>query len=222
MIDFIIDLEKKAIENYKKQKNYEVTFEVVKDQFKKTQFKHLVKNVKLGEGSIINGNTFVIPFFGENHLIKHPEVEITREDKKPVSLAAKILLLRYILNIIDKPLSGELISYKHIPGAFNYYPVFTKKNITPILMKYKNIDDLKKACFSLKGKEVSYGDFSYEFNVFPKTPITLIYYKGDDEFLPSLDFLFDNTIQYIFSQEDVVVLTNLLSKRILYPPEVKK
>ncbi len=199
-----------------KQKNYELTFEIVKDQFKNTKFKYLVKNVKIGKGSIVKGNTFVIPFFGINHYIKHPECKIVREDNKPVSLSAKILLLRYILNIIDKPLSGELISYKNLPGAFNYYPVFSQKNIQPLLLKYKNIESLKEACLKLKGKEREYGDFSYEFDVLPMVPIILIYYKGDEEFPQSLDFLYDETIQYIFSQEDVVVLTNLLSKRILY------
>ncbi len=202
--------------DYKKQKNYEVTYEIVKDQFKKNQFKHLLTNVKIGGGTVIKGNTFVIPFFGINHFVKHPECEISREDEKPVSLAAKILVLRYILNMVDKPLTGELISYKNIPGAFNYYPVFASKNIDPILAKYKDLESLKEACLKLKGKQLEIGDFSYEFDVFPKVPITIIYYKGDEDFPPSLDFLFDKLIQYIFSQEDVVVLCNLLSKRILY------
>ncbi len=202
--------------DYKKQKNYEVTYEIVKDQFKKNQFKHLLTNVKIGGGTVIKGNIFVIPFFGINHFVKHPECEISREDEKPVSLAAKILVLRYILNMVDKPLTGELISYKNIPGAFNYYPVFASKNIDPILAKYKDLESLKEACLKLKGKQLEIGDFSYEFDVFPKVPITIIYYKGDEDFPPSLDFLFDKLIQYIFSQEDVVVLCNLLSKRILY------
>ena len=202
--------------NYKKQKNYEVTYENVKNEFKNTQFKHLIKNVKSGGGSIKNGNIFVIPFFNINHYIKHPEGDITREDKKPVSLAGKILLFRYILNIVDRPLSGELINYKNIPGAFNYYPVFASKNINPILQKFNDLESLKNACTKLSGKQLDIGDFSYEFNVFPKCPITLIYYKGDEDFPPSLDFLFDDLIKYIFSPEDIVVLCNLLSKRIIF------
>ncbi len=200
----------------KKQKNYELAFDIEKDRFRKTQFKHLVKNVKIGNGKIVKGNTFVIPFFGIEHFIKHPECEITREDSKPVSLSAKILLLRYILNILDKPLSGELISYKNLPGAFNYYSVYYNKNLKPILENFKNIKELKEKVLKIKGKEENLGDFSYKFDVLPNVPIFLIYYRGDDEFPPSIDFLFDSTIKYIYSPEDVAVLSNLLSKRIIF------
>jgi len=50
------------------------------------------------------------------------------------------------------------------------------------------------------------GDMGLKISVFPKVPLTLILWSGDEDFPPDLNILFDATIKEFLSTEDVAVL----------------
>jgi len=58
-------------------------------------------------------------------------------------------------------------------------------------------------------------DVGFEFKVFPKVPLQLILWEGDDEFPPEASILFDETIGEILSPEDVAWLSGMLVYRLI-------
>ncbi len=207
----------------KKQKSYEIAFSIAVEKIKKVPIRDLIHKIKLSGGKILDINddnsvfTFELQFFNHIYNISFPDFNFSSETEKVISLVTRIIILHYIEKInTNLQLSGELVSYKYIPGAFNYYPVFSKKAIVPILKEQPDIKKLKNVAEKIEANEVKMGDYSFEVNVFPKIKITVIFYEGDEDFESSLDFLFDSTIKDILSLEDIVVISQMLSKRIIF------
>ena len=65
-----------------------------------------------------------------------------------------------------------------------------------------------KAGKKLGGKKMEMGDSSITFHPFPKIPITLILWKGDEEFSPQGTILFDSSIKNFLGGEDIAFLTD--------------
>jgi hypothetical protein len=207
----------------KKQKSYEIAYDIVVDNLRKISFSELLDKIKYSGGNILSLNMeketvkFNILFMEKEYAINFPEFTFTSKQEKIISLVTKIIILHYIEKTDPfLKLTGELVSYKHIPGAFNYYPVFQKKAILPILSKNIDIQRLQKVCKILNGIKIDLGDFSFKIKIFPKIDITVIFWSGDEDFDSSLDFLFDKAIEHMLSLEDIVVVSQMLSKRILF------
>ncbi len=205
----------------KKQKSYEVAYNLAVESLRKLSFSEMLDKIKFSGCNILKANEssidFKIRLFNEIYKICYPEFQFSSENLKVVSLATKIMILHYIEKT-DPFLknTGELVSYKHIPGAFNYYPVFQKKVILPLLDKYKKTEDIENLCKKLNAEKIEMGDFAFKIKAFPKIDIVVIFYEGDEEFSSTLDFLFDSSIKDMLSLEDIVVLSQMLSKRMLF------
>ena len=70
----------------------------------------------------------------------------------------------------------------------------------------------------LGGRKADYGDVAVTINTFRQTPITLVLWKGDKEFAPEGNVLFDSTISDYLPVEDIIVLSEttvrILIKRL--------
>jgi len=58
------------------------------------------------------------------------------------------------------------------------------------------------------------GDMGYDFNLFPKISLRLLWYAPDEEFPPSATVLLPENILSFFSVEDTVVLSESLIARL--------
>jgi hypothetical protein len=59
----------------------------------------------------------------------------------------------------------------------------------------------------------NHGDFSVVVKALPLVPVALILWKGDEEFPPEGNILFDRTISDILSAEDIAWLSGM----VVYP-----
>ena len=207
----------------KKQKSFETAFNLAVKNLKNLDFNTLLEKINLSGGEIFSSDKnrneikFKISLFNHSYIIKYPDFEFTSPTEKVISLVTKIIILHYIeRSKSDIKETNELVSYKHIPGAFNYYPVFQKKAIIPILNRELNITVLENVSKKLNAIKKELGDYSFEVETFPNIKITVIFYEGDEDFGNSLDFLFDSSIEKRLSLEDIVVISQMLSKRLLF------
>jgi hypothetical protein len=65
------------------------------------------------------------------------------------------------------------------------------------------------------GRPVEPGDAGFEFQLFPKVPVRLIFYAGDAEFAPEANILFDRSIGGMLSPEDIAWLSGMLVYRLI-------
>jgi hypothetical protein len=135
----------------------------------------------------------------------------------PAKDFVSILLLHYLEQKLKglPSLAGEWISFKELESGEAYYPAFRKRAIEPILRKYGSIPE---GVFSVLdkgiGKKISQADAAVAVEAFVGVPIIVEIWKGDDEFGPEANMLFDRSISRVFCTEDVAVLGGFVAKYV--------
>lgn len=131
----------------------------------------------------------------------------------PAKTHLAILLLHYLRKKIEglPPLTGEWISFKELQGGEIYYSAFKKRVIDTLLRKTKDTPEVLTALkkrFTTGDDKVA--DVNVVIEVCEAVSFLLTYWKGDDEFGPEVNVLFDKNIKDIFCTEDVVVLSDVV------------
>ena len=135
----------------------------------------------------------------------------------PAKATTGILLLHFLIKKIHgmPPANGEWISFKELTGGEGYYPTFKKRVLDVIRKKY---GENPEAIFGLeerfRAKREETGDASVVFNAFEGVPVLVTLWRGDDEFGPECNLLFDKSVARIFCTEDIVVLSEIVAHNI--------
>ena len=151
----------------------------------------------------------VFPFFVRKVRIGYPEGTVAYDEGADVlSAQEQGLILHYLLGVNHVSLTGELITFREIPSGEFYYQPFLTRSHVPLVNTFGSDHELfLKAGKKLGGKAMGIGDASMTFHPFPKIPITLILWKGDEEFSPVGNILYDSSIKNFLHVEDIAFLT---------------
>ncbi len=162
--------------------------------------------------------TLAVKFFSD-------EYSVDVDNRKLMSLSCNIpakdfvsiLILHYLQRKIKglPDLAGEWISFKELESGETYYPAFHKRAIEPLLKKYgHNPQGIFANLDEGIARKINQADAAVEVEAFLGVPILVKLWKGDDEFGPEANMLFDRSICRIFCTEDVAVLAGFVAKYI--------
>ncbi|MBL7129938.1 MAG: DUF3786 domain-containing protein [Candidatus Omnitrophica bacterium] len=135
----------------------------------------------------------------------------------PTKEYLSIIILHYLTKKIEglPVVSGEWIDFRQLDGGQGYYPNFRKRVIESIKRKYgSNPDTLLNLSERFNVKRVQLADVSIVVEVFDNVPILIELWKGDEEFGPEANVLFDKSIKDILCTEDIVVLAGFVASNI--------
>ncbi len=173
-------------------------------------------------GAEFNGekSVFTLRYINEVYTVSYPDGEVSfagRQEAVPV--AAKVVLLHYLLTASGQPLAGQLISFKEIPGGMIYLQPFNGRVLGGFKAIFgKNAGLLSKVGEKLGGHIAKYGDTAVTLDILPRVPVTYVIWEGDEEFPANATVLFDATAQYYLPTEDLVVAAaagaSLLNKTV--------
>ncbi|HBB18763.1 MAG TPA: hypothetical protein DCZ97_17830 [Syntrophus sp. (in: bacteria)] len=107
---------------------------------------------------------------------------------------SRLSILRYLVHAIDLPLSGRLVRPADLPGG----DIFTKgTHIIPLDRAAAYFSNHSSEFLivgqSLGGTQGDYGDISLNILSFPRVPVVLILWLGDEEFPSTASLLFDSS-----------------------------
>jgi hypothetical protein len=164
-------------------------------------------------------SAFRIPFLGREYRVSYSAFEFVPEGETPpgkeVPLQEQVLILHYVMAPAAS-LSGNWVAYREIPGATFYFSAFVKRAVDPLKKMFgRNAALLEKHAKALGGIPIDAGDMGYEFRLFPKVPIQLILWEGDEEFPAEANILFDESIGDLLSPEDIAWLAGMLVYRLM-------
>ena len=71
------------------------------------------------------------------------------------------------------------------------------------------------AAAALGGQPADYGDVAVTVSGFPRVPVTVVLWRGDEEFPPDGNMLFDGSVMDYLCTEDVNVLSESLAHRLV-------
>lgn len=170
-------------------------------QAKKGEFK-FTGNPQKGE--------IVIPSFNSKIKVSWPSMEMSLPEDLD-SFALKVLALRYIAMSDGTPVSMEWVPYRDLPGGSFYAATLVPTVEEPLASVFgKKEGTIVKAAEALGGRRAFYGNEAYVFHMFPRIPILLIVYLGDDEFGPNATLLYDKCCTNYLNTDDMKVASSLL------------
>jgi hypothetical protein len=111
--------------------------------------------------------------------------------------------------------TGTLVKFKDIPGGYAYEEAFTKRAIEPIAEIFgEKLKESLKAATLLGGTSLAFGDISFEIQALKGIPLTYILW-GKEEFPASANILYDASASSYLPTEDLAVLGELSSLRLI-------
>jgi len=199
-----------------KQKNYQQSFDLACASIKGMNLEERSKKAGAGYQRGENTENITIHFFSDPYHIRFPLIEFYSPSKKVVSLVTRILLLHYLIRADGNPLTGKWVAYKDIPGGLLYAGVFARRVTDPLQRKFgKSAESFKEAGIRSGGKPVEVGDASFILRAFPYVPLQYVLWEGDEEFPPSVQLLFDASVDHYLTLEDIVVLGQVTAGRLI-------
>lgn len=167
---------------------------------------------------IINNEKFQILFLNRTYQVGFPDFEFLdmADSDAEVPIQEQVLILHYMSAMKSIVPTGTWIAYREIPDASFYFSAFVQRAIDPLKKVFgNNVAALMRAAGKISGKPIDIGDAGFELLVFPKVPLQMIIYEGDDEFEPAANILFDATAGEFLSPEDAAWLGGMVVYRLM-------
>jgi hypothetical protein len=195
------------------QQSYELTVRLAREQLACVDVEELCRKTGAQRAG---SNEIIIKYLNRSYLVALPDGEISLTDgEEQVPLKDKILILHYLTLARGTPIASRLISYKQLPGGASYFAAFSQRVMNPILNRFgKEPKLIIDAAVKMGGYKADYGDVSVGFNAFPRVPITIALWRGDEEFAPGGNIMFDSSISDYLSTEDISVLCETIAWRL--------
>lgn len=161
----------------------------------------------------------VLPYFNKQILITKDRIcdisgnELTRNEQT-------FVYIHMAQGGISVP-SGSMKSFKEFPNTVS--KIISMKDQVELPLKKtfaSNSETLTLACKKAGGKDVSdqYGssNLAFQFNAFPKVPVTLLFWNKTDEFEADIKLLFDETIIEHLDIESIMFLSEHLCHMLIH------
>jgi hypothetical protein len=125
----------------------------------------------------------------------------------------------------SKPIetAGKLIVFRDLPGGYAYEAAFVQRAVRPVSEIFASkAEALVKSAEVLRGVRKQYGDVSVEIPSLPQVPLTYVIWTGDEELRSSANILFDASASSYLPTEDLAVLGELSTRRLIDVFECEK
>ena len=199
---------------------YELAYKLASEQLAKFD------NIGIGQQCLKSGARYqvidsqkiiILEYLNQSYQIVFPDIDISLIDsEEEVPIRDKILILHYLTQAKGTPITNKLITFRELPEGANYFPTFSKRAIKPLLDHFgREPERLIDTAEKLGGHKVDYGDVAVTINAFSYVPITLVLWQGNKEFTPEGSILFDNTVSDYLSTEDINVLCETISWKLV-------
>jgi len=144
-------------------------------------------------------SVYQLTCFGQDVCISLSDQTILSQSRLGKSLVdslaeySRLSILRYLIHANDLPSSGRLVCPAELPGG----GIFVKGTHVLPLARMAACFSNRRSDFaamgkSLGGSRLDHGDMSFELFPFPRVPVVLIVWSGDEDFAPNASLLLDS------------------------------
>jgi len=141
---------------------------------------------------------------------------VTTSTGHPVGPHWSILALHYLAITARPERQVPGLTFADLPAARSYAEVYRQRVILRLCATAgRDAATLAAAAAGLGGRPAaSGGGAAFDFDVFPRLLLRLIWHAADEEFPPSATLLLPGNIEGYFCSEDIVVLSERLVARL--------
>lgn len=194
---------------------YELAFQLAREQL--ASIDDIEQQcLKSGAEYISSQKAVAIKYLNQPYLIKPLDAEVSSVSGEEVPIRDTILIIHYFTQAKGTPLSDKIITYKELPEGLVYFPTYYKRTVKPLVSYFgEEPERLLDAAQTLGGRKADYGDAAVTIDAFSRVPVTLVLWKGDEEFAPEGNVMFDSTIPDYLPTEDITVLCETITWRLV-------
>lgn len=162
---------------------------------------------------------YSLMFLNEEITVSWPDLAVsTKQAGGDLSIQQQVLLLHYLLGAWSaggSAMTGEWVAFQDIPDGRFYLGAFLNRAKVPLVKAFGTQPEklIEVASKAYSAVPFDHGDCSVLVKALPLIHVALILWKGDDEFPPEGNVLFDQSISKILSAEDIAWLAGM----IVYP-----
>jgi hypothetical protein len=166
---------------------------------------------------------YVVPFLN-TVLMCYPEEERIEVMGLAPGLSSDfqlaLLTLHYLLGARDNPISGKLVSEKDLPSGSLFFSGPHALPVQSLLGAFDSRPELlNPRAEVIGGEKINLGYLSYRFWIFPRIPVVVIFWLGDEEFESSFHILFDESITlHLQSLDQIWAMVNVFTRILTGSP----
>jgi len=171
---------------------------------------------ELAGGVCADGDIIEISYLGQICYVTHPGGKIRLPAWPELHHEEQILILQYLAKASGLPCRSSWLSFLDLPGGPHHFVPFQRAAINPLAKAFANQPDLfLPAAKTLGGVQIDLGHVGVVLPVFPRLPLAMLLWIGDDEFPTAADILFDAVAQTYLSTASLYVLGIEAAKRLI-------
>lgn len=141
---------------------------------------------------------------------------VRNKDGEELPSFMQTLVLYYLSMADGSSPSGNWISFAELPEGRMYDRAFQGYTGDELVKKFGlNVDAYQIACKAAGGAYNEIGGVAYKFWAFPRVPIVVNYWVGDDDFPSSCKLLFDDSVSHYLPTDACAILGSNLTRRLV-------
>jgi hypothetical protein len=191
--------------------DYQQSFDLAAAELIKRNFNDVAS--RAGAQAAGDGSFLELGYYGRPVKVETNPMNVYATDDGPeVPLAEQALILHYLTNADGSEPGGDWITFREVPSGEFYWSAFVRRAKNPLVGFFGERPELLTELGPLVGGEAKpemSGDTVVLVKAFPRVPILLQLWRGDDEFPADGNLLFDKTISNYLSTEDVALAAGL-------------
>jgi hypothetical protein len=158
-----------------------------------------------------------LTLWSQGYLVTYPDFIAYEEESGEISsLWRQALFLHYLRTADGQPLADRWVSLREIEGGEFYHRASQGYSGDRLAKHFGNdVEAFRRAAERAGGERRDLGDAAYSFLALPRLPLAIIYWKGDEEFLPTAQVVFDASAGHYLPVDLLSALGSELCDRII-------
>lgn len=159
----------------------------------------------------------IIKYFGQKHFVHVTNAKVINSDNQEVPYNDATLILQYLKQCSGLPPRNKWISFLELPDGIHHNVPFIKNACEPLgeVFGYCSEQFKKIAEDDFGGVPIKIGDIALSIPAFPKLPLAVAIWEGDDEFPARATILFDSIAPHQLTTAALWVLGCELTKKLV-------
>jgi len=169
-----------------------------------------------------NPQRYVVKLLSTEYIVNLENKQIFPADgsseAEPAGFLQQLCLLAYLINAQDLPLADKLVRAEALPGGQFF---FRGIHNLPTEKLEKAFGERPEALYQIAerfdAKRCEFGDASIELYVLPRIPLTIVVWRGDEQFDARASVLFDQTAAAHLPLDALLAAVNLAVEALVNP-----
>jgi hypothetical protein len=160
---------------------------------------------------------FYLPMWGQAIIVSYPGfIPQVEHSKVELDVSAQALVMHHFVTTDGMSEIGRWISFAELPDGRFYYQAFQGYSGGELARRFgSDRAQFEAAAANLGGEAQSLGDTSYRFSLFPRVPLLVVLWEGDEDFQTSYRILFDASVANHLPTDACAIAGSMLTRRLI-------